>query len=126
MKTSMSDWIRRYGVILMAVAVVVCADLPAQGAGKLVFTALEKDGTKVWDGSGAIDGKGPVTLTVKNTLAAAHGFSIDTMTVSEVIKPGEEKTITVPLANINAAVATHRVYCQLHPTHVAATITVVK
>lgn len=51
-----------------------------------------------------------MTLKVKNTLAAEHGFSIDTMKVKDVIKPGEEKTITVPLENIDKAVSEHRVY----------------
>jgi len=41
-----------------------------------------------------------------------------------VIKSGEEKTITVPLANIDKTVTEHRVYCQLHPKHVAATLKV--
>ncbi len=125
MKTSMSNWTRRYFVIMVAVAMVICAYLPVQ-AGDLSFTAVEKDGAKVWDGGGTIDLKGPVTLTVKNTLGADHGFSIDTMKVQEVIKPGEEKTITVPLENIDKTVAEHRVYCQLHPKHVAATIKVAK
>jgi len=81
----------------------------------------------VWEGGGTVDLKGrttPLTLTVKNTLAADHGFSIDSMKVIEVIKSGEEKTITVPLANIDKTVTDHRVYCQLHPKHVAATLKV--
>lgn len=126
MKTSLFNQIRGYRVMLMAVAIMLSAALPAQGAGELAFTAVEKDGAKVWDGGGAIDGRGPVTLTVKNTLGADHGFSIDTMNVSAVLKPGEEKTITVPLAQITTAVSAHRVYCQLHPKHVAATIMLVK
>jgi len=126
MKTSMSNWTRRYFVIMVAVAMVICAYMPAQGAGELAFTAVEKDGAKVWDGGGTIDLKGLVTLNVKNTLAADHGFSIDSMKVQEVIKPGEEKAITVPLENIDKAVSEHRVYCHLHPKHVAATIKVAK
>jgi hypothetical protein len=118
MKPSMS-----YLVIVLALAVVACAYLPAQ-AGDLSFTAVEKDGAKVWDGGGTVDLKGPLTLKVKNTLTAEHGFAIDTMKVKEVIKPGEEKTITVPLENIDKMVSEHRVYCQLHPKHVAATIKV--
>ena len=116
---------KSYLVIVLAFAVVAGAYLPAQ-AGDLSFTAVEKDGAKVWDGGGTIDLKGPVTLKVKNTLGTDHGFSIDTMKVQEVIKPGEEKTITVPLENIDKTVSEHRVYCQLHPKHVAATIKVTK
>jgi hypothetical protein len=125
MKPRMFNWARRYFVIMAALAVVLCAYLPAQ-AGELSFTAVEKDGAKMWDGGGAIDLKGPVTLKVKNALSADHGFAIDSMKVKEVIKPGEEKTITVPLENIDQSASEHRVYCQLHPKHVAATIKVAK
>src|SRR5712691_5935721 len=112
-------------VIILTLATVVWASLPAQGADELTFTAVEKEGSKMWEGGGTIDLKGLVILKVKNTLTAEHGLAIDTMKVKEVIKPGEEKTITVPLENIDKMVSEHRVYCQLHPKHVAATIKVV-
>ena len=57
---------------------------------------------------------------MKNTLTAEHGFAIDSMKVKEVIKPGEEKTISVPLENIDKTVTEHKVYCQLHPKHMTA------
>ena len=88
-------------VIILTFVAVVWASLPAQGADELTFTAVEKDGSKIWEGGGTIDLKGPVTLKVKNTLTAEHGFAIDTMKVKDVIKPGEEKTITVPLEDID-------------------------
>ena len=114
---------KSYLVIILALAAVVCLSLPVQ-AEDLSFVAVEKDGAKIWQGGGTIDLKGPVTLTVKNTLTAEHGFAIDTMNVHEVIKPGEEKIITVPLENIDKMVSEHRVYCQLHPKHGTATIKV--
>jgi hypothetical protein len=125
MKRNISSPVRRFLVLILTVAALAGASLSAHAA-ELTFTAVEKDGAKVWDGGGTIDLKGPVTLKVKNTLAAEHGFAIDTMKVQEVIKPGEEKTITVPLANIDQSVSEHRVYCQLHPKHVPATIKVLK
>src|SRR6266487_6565209 len=112
--------VRRALVIILTLAAVVWTSLPAQGQQEITFTAVEKDGSKVWEGGGTIDLKGPVTLKVKNTLAAEHGFAIDTMKVKEVIKPGEEKTITVPLENIDKTVTEHKVYCQLHPKHMTA------
>src|SRR5438128_10683745 len=115
---------RRSLVIILTLAVVVWVSLPAQGADELTFTAVEKEGSKMWEGGGTIDLKGPVTLKVKNTLTAEHGVAIDTMKVKEVIKSGEEKTMTVPLESIDTMVSEHRVYCQLHPKHVAATIKV--
>ena len=124
---SMSCWTRRSFVMFATLAVVV-AYLPVQAATEdATFTGVEKDGSKVWEGGGTVDLKGrsePLTLKVKNTLTAEHGFAIDSMKVKEVIKPGEEKTITVPLANIDKTVTEHRVYCQLHPKHVAATLKV--
>ncbi len=129
MQIRTSHWIIRSLVIMTALAAMSCAYMPGTGGGDASFTAVEKDGSKVWEGGGTVDLKGrtsPLTLTVKNTLGADHGFSIDTMKVQEVIKPGEEKTITVPLENIDQSVSEHKVYCQLHPKHVAAAIKVTK
>jgi hypothetical protein len=118
---------RLYGalVTILALAVAIGAYLPAQAADDATFTAVEKDGSKVWEGGGTVDLTGrttPLMLKVKNTLDAEHGFSIDSMKVKEVIKPKEEKTISVPLENIDKSVSEHKVYCQLHPKHVAATL----
>src|SRR6059036_1778421 len=128
MKPSISNWSKPFLVIIMALATVVWASLPVQAADDATFTAVEKDGAKVWEGGGTVDlkahGSGPLMFKVKNTLTAEHGFAIDSMKVKEVIKPGEEKTISVPLENIDTMVSEHRVYCQLHPKHVAATIKV--
>ena len=126
MKEHVAWWSKGFLVFVLTVVAIPCAYQSAQGAEELTFTAVEKDGAKIWDGGGTIDLKGPVTLKVKNTLSVEHGFSIDTMKVQEVIKPGEEKTIVVPLANIDKSVSEHRVYCQLHPKHLAATIKVAK
>jgi hypothetical protein len=76
------------------------------------------EGSKIWEGGGTIDLKGPVTLQVRNTMPSEHGIAIDTMKVKEVIKSGEEKVITVPLENIDKTVSEHKVYCQLHPKHI--------
>ncbi|MEW6325417.1 MAG: hypothetical protein AB1515_08545 [Nitrospirota bacterium] len=124
----------RYGAGLLVILTVVTAvstERPAQGAeADATFVAVEKEGSKIWEGGGTVTiglagRKGePLTLRVSNPLAAEHGFSIDTMNIKEVIKPGEEKTIIVPLENIDTTVSEHRVYCQLHPKHVAATLRV--
>src|ERR1041385_4259663 len=70
-------------VIALALIAVICVAVPVQ-AGDIMFTTAEKDGTKVWEGGGTIGLKGPVTLKVKNPLAAEHGFSIDTMKVKDI------------------------------------------
>src|SRR5213593_3208729 len=115
MKPSISNSSKPFLVIIMALATVVWASLPVQAADDATFTAVEKDGAKVWEGGGTVDlkahGSGPLMLKVKNTLTAEHGFAIDSMKVKEVIKPGEEKSIDVPLANIDRTVSKHRAYC---------------
>jgi len=119
-----SHWVRRSLVIVLALVGVFCVSLPVQ-AEVLTFTTAEKNGEMGWVGSGTIALKEPLTLKVKNTLTEDHGFSIDTMKVKEVIKPGEEKTITVPLENIDKSVSKHRVYCHLgHKKHFTTTIKV--
>jgi hypothetical protein len=120
---SMLKVVERASVMVLALIAVICVALPVQAV-DIMLTTSEKDGSKIWEGGGTIDLKGPVNLKVKNTLAAEHGLSIDTMKVKEVIKAGEEKTITVPLENIDKTVSEHKVYCQLHPKHVPAVIKV--
>jgi hypothetical protein len=109
------------------------AEVVAQTPEDASFVAIEEQGNKVWKGSATPitinmknRGTKPLTLKVVNMLPAEHGFAIDTLKVKEVIKPGEERTIVVPLENIDASVSEHRVYCQLHPKHVAATLLVAK
>jgi hypothetical protein len=124
MKPRVSMWARPFVVLILALATVVGISLPVQAAEDATFTAVEKDGAKVWEGGGTVDlkahGSGPLMLKVTNTLTAEHGFAIDSMKVKEVIKPGEEKTISVPLENIDKTVTEHKVYCQLHPKHMTA------
>jgi archaellum component FlaF (FlaF/FlaG flagellin family) len=105
------------------------------------FVATEEQGSKIWKATGATSstnagnmvtvniqnrGSKPLSFKVVNMLDAEHGFAIDTMKVKEVLKPGEEKTISVPLANIDPSATDHRVYCQLHPKHAAATLVAMK
>src|SRR5438132_12198321 len=91
-------------IFLLALLVAGGARMVAEmGQADAEFTTAEVEGSKVWKGGGTIDLKGrskPLTLKVSNPLAAEHGFAIDTMKVKDVIKPGETKTITVPLDNI--------------------------
>src|SRR5437660_12104233 len=108
MKPSLSNWSRPFLVIIMALATVVWASLPVQAAEDATFTAVEKDGARVWGGGGTVDlkahGSGPLMIKVKNTLTAEHGFAIDSMKVKQLIKPGEEKSISVPLEHIDRTV----------------------
>ncbi len=105
------------------------------------FMAVEEQGAKLWKASGpgridsasntlTIDAKNrgtqPLRLKVINNFNAEHGFAIDTMKVKEVLKPGEERIISVPLENIEPSTTRHRVYCQLHEKHVPATLIIRK
>lgn len=124
-KRKRSLWTGQSLVIVLTFATVICAYLPVQGLQEdAKFIAVEKDGKKMWQGGGTINlkahGAGPLTFKVINMLTSEHGFAIDSMKVKEVIKPGEEKTIDVPLENIDKTTSKHRAYCHLHPKHVAA------
>ena len=112
---SMLKVVERTSVMALTLIVVICVAIPVQAA-DIMFTTAEKDGSKIWEGGGTIDLKGPVSLKVKNTLAAEHGFAIDTMKVKDVIKAGEEKTITVPLENIDKTVSEHRFTANYTPS----------
>jgi hypothetical protein len=105
------------------------------------FVATEEQNTKMWKASGPTStagGGNTVSLNIKNRgskplvfkavnmLSAEHGFAIDSMKVQTVLKPGEETIISVPMENIDTTVSEHRVYCQLHPKHMAATVVVLK
>lgn len=124
-KPNRSLWAKQALVIVLTLGTVVCGSLPVQGLQEdAKFMAIEENGAKMWRGGGTISlmahGTRPLTFKVINTLTMEHGFVIDSMKVKEVIKPGEEKTIDVPLENIDKATSAHRVYCHLHPKHVAA------
>ena len=126
-KLSLSQCAKLSVIVTLALAMAGCvAYVGSQSQEDAKFVAVEVEGSKVWQGGGTIDLKGrdSITLKVTNTLAADHGFFIDTMKVQEVIKPGEERMITVPRGNIDTTVTEHRVYCQLHPKHVAASLKV--
>jgi hypothetical protein len=116
-------------VILLAFAALVLASLPVEGLQEdAKFVAIEEKGAKMWRGGGTINlsvqGSRPLTFKVINTLGVAHGFTIDSMKVREVIQPGEEKNIDIPLSDIDRTVTPHRAYCHLHPKHMAAAFVV--
>jgi hypothetical protein len=105
------------------------------------FVATEELNTKMWKASGPTTtagggntvslniknrGSKPLMFTAVNMLSADHGFAIDSMKVQTILKPGEEKIISVPMENIDPTVSEHRVYCQLHPKHVTATVVILK
>jgi hypothetical protein len=48
------------------------------------------------------------------------------MKVEEVIKAGEEKSIIVPVQNIDKTVSEHSVNCSMHPKHVTSVIQVLE
>jgi hypothetical protein len=124
-KLNSSLWTRQALVVGLTLATMVCAYLPVAGLQEdAKFVAIEENGVKMWRGGGSINltahGTRPLTFKVINTLTIEHGFTIDSMKVKEVIKPGEERTIEVPLADIDKTISAHRVYCHLHPKHMAA------
>jgi hypothetical protein len=55
-------------VMSLALVAVICVALPVQAV-DIMLTTSEKDGSKIWEGGGTIDLKGPVSLKVKNRRA---------------------------------------------------------
>jgi hypothetical protein len=68
----------------------------------------------------------PLELVVTNHTKNTHGFAIDKMKVSIVLKPGETKTIKVPVADLAPLVGTqgkgYRSYDPLHPKEIGTLI----
>ena len=121
--------------MIALLALVGCGVLSAMPAhaedGK--FVAVEVGGAKFWLGGGDIDMRasartpGPVTFKLINKLDADHGFAIDAFGIKQVVKPGEEVTVTVASADVNNRdERIYKFYCHLHPAHVGGTIVVLK
>ena len=68
----------------------------------------------------------PLKLVVTNHTKKEHGFAIDKMKVREVLKPGETKTIKVPVADLASLAGTqgkgYRSYDPLHPKEIGSLI----
>src|ERR687888_272339 len=86
------------------------------------FVAVEIGGVKFWLGGGDIDMRAsartptPVTFKLTNKLDAEHGFAIDALGIKQVVKPGEEVTVTLPSFDVNNRdERVYRFYCHLHP-----------
>ena len=97
------------------------------------FVAVEIGGVKFWLGGGDIDMRasartpGPVTFKLTNKLDAEHGFAIDGLGIKQVVKPGEEVTVTLPSFDVNNRdERIYRFYCHLHPAHVGGTVVILK
>ena len=109
----------------------VFAGMPAYAEdGK--FVAVEVGGAKFWLGGGDVDMRspdrtqGPVTIKLVNKMDADHGFAIDALKVKQVVKPGEEVTITVSSADVPGEARVLKYYCHLHTAHVGGTIVIFK
>jgi len=61
---------------------------------------------------------GTVKVTITNTGAVLHSFTLDDGSVSQDIPPGTSKTVTL---NLTGSVSFH---CKYHPTQMMGTITV--
>lgn len=68
----------------------------------------------------------PLELVVTNHTKIEHGFAIDKMKVREMLKPGETKTIKVPVADMASLGGTegkgYRTYDPLHPKEIGSLI----
>jgi hypothetical protein len=127
----MKKWTRALVLACSAIGFGLLLGTPAQAQdGK--FVAVEVQGAKFWLGGGDVDLRsnlrtaGPLVFKLINKMDADHGFAIDAMKVKQVVKPGEEVTVTVPMGDLDQTLSVYKFYCHLHPGHVGGTIVVVK
>jgi len=119
------------GLLLSFIAVFGCFSGTLAQAQEGKFVAVEIQGVKLWLGGGDIDLKGnrgskQLVFKLINKLDAEHGFAIDAMKLKQVVKAGEEMTVTVPIADVDPSVSVVRYYCHLHPGHIGGTMVLVK
>lgn len=69
---------------------------------------------------------GALTFKLINKMDADHGFAIDGMKVKQVVKPGEEVTVTVDRGDIAPGVGVFKFYCHLHPSHVGGSLVLLR
>jgi nitrosocyanin len=67
-----------------------------------------------------VDKKDTVRLKVGNGTDKVHGFSIEGYKIKREVKPNE----TLDLKFKASRAGIFKIYCQLHPTHQQATLTV--
>ncbi len=93
-----------------------------QGRTELRFVAVEIEGVKLWLGGGDIDvrefrASKIVTFRLLNKLDGDHGFAVDALKIKQIIKSGDEVTVSVSLEDFEQAISVYRYYCHLHPAH---------
>jgi len=98
---------------------------PNQGR-DLRFVAVDIQGVEFWLGGGDMDikefrGTKLITFKLLNKLDGEHGFAVDTLKIKQIVKPGEEITVTVPVEDLEPSLTVYRYYCHLHPGHLGGT-----
>jgi ketosteroid isomerase-like protein len=92
----------------------------------LRFVAVDIQGVEFWLGGGDMDikefrGSKLITFKLLNKLDGEHGFAVDTLKIKQIVKPGEEITVTVPVEDLEPSLTVYRYYCHLHPGHLGGT-----
>lgn len=108
--------------LLAAIAVVPSAHAgePSDETFTLLSTVLGGKGN-IWLPSVIVVDEGKtVQIKLRNIAGKAHGFSIDTLGIREVIPAGETKTISVKAKETGI----FRYHCQLHGGHVGGQLVV--
>ena len=93
-----------------------------QGKNDLRFVAVEIEGVKFWLGGGDIDvrefrASKVITFRLLNKTDGEHGFAIDALKIKQIVRPGEEMTLTVFWEDLEPSLSVYRYYCHLHPGH---------
>lgn len=114
-------------IFVMTVALVsllVGAGVQATEAAKVEKVTLTNkliDGKKVWEpGAIKVAAGSEIELTLTNTLADPHGFTVPGLVENVVVAGNETKTVKVAATKAG----TYKFSCQLHPAHVGGEIVV--
>ena len=100
--------------------------LVASGCGGHATSKRSIDAVPVSGGSGydpvtiTVHKDDNVVLTVGNTTAATHGFSIEGYGIHDEVKPGAPLVVKFSAGKPG----TFKIFCQLHPAHKTATLVV--
>ena len=118
----MTQWFRLSLVTLLLAFVAISflgSYAKADSEKTISLEAVLIDGKGVWSPAEVTAHKGEkVTLQLHNKTEKEHGFAIDALKISEIIKPGEQKEIAItPEENLPY-------YCPLHKGHVGGTLVV--
>lgn len=111
-------------LILSVVAIALPAAQPAAPAPttrRFVLSADILNASSRWFPSSFVAYAGDtITFNITNRASVQHGFTVEGLSIADVVNPGQSKEFTVP----SVAAGLYRYYCQLHAGHLGGQLLV--